>query len=430
MTTAFVFIVLFLSNYAKADLKVFEENSENATQLIFSSQDPQIEGFFDNQEKFKIFGALFNMKNLKEKNLELTYKDNGLDLVSDKDRSYVIIGTEKGRMEFKTSDGQIKKYVFQWQPISSKIIYNRCGKGAPKLQNENLNNPSPLLIGLSCRIENKSLFLTVSSLSSTEWLETTMFESAGKGERWRDYQVPGWTANGGTIAEFKFNSAGQIYKFQYVAPQSEEAKKKDEITKEKKSINQNFENSILFGQSSLGLDADTINATDSQLLLGYNFLSPRFLNQFRFGGFFSTTLQTTQKDEALSFLETFIHADYIYSINEVVDASIGVGYQYADFQQKSSAARMQNSQPGVILGIDYLLTSENRLSLQLYKSTFSSPTIKNNLSYQFDYKRKLEIMNQQIWLGVFFKSQSFDAVNNSGSSRQFKENPMGLSLSF
>jgi hypothetical protein len=257
-----------------------------------------------------------------------------------------------------------------------------------------------------------------------------MFEAAGKAERWRDYQVPAWPPTGGIIAKLKLKFNGKIYNLNYVAPKSIENKKRDDLKKQKQLLAKQFENTIKVSSTGLVLSADTASATDSKFSLGYEFLSPKIMSFFRFGGFFNSTLEISKKEEALSFLEILMHGDYVYSINEEFDLSVGLAYQYADFQQKSTAARMQNAQPGIVFGAQYLLNLENRINLLFYKTTLTSDTIKSNLAINLDYKYKLGNEASAYWLGLFYKMQNFDALNSAGASRQFKESQIGVSVSF
>lgn len=427
------------TNNAFADLKVYETNALVTKKQIASDIKPESEGFFENAEKYKIYGARFSLSNysasdFKNKKIEVLQKTDGIDFVSNANETYVLIGASTGNIQLKTENGSVKNYIFEWTPLQKSSLTNKCGKLAPQFilaQPNSEKKEIPFLLATNCRSENKNLWITVSTLPNVEWLESSIFEAAGKAERWRDYQVPAWPPNGGVIAKLKMKFAGQIYDLNYVAPKSGDIKKKEELVKQQQQLSKQFENTLKISQTSLGLTADTASATDSKFSLGYEFLSPKLIDLFKFGGFFNSTLEIAKKDEALSYIEMLVHGDYVYSFDDQIDVSVGLAYQYADFQQKSTAARMQNSQIGLILGSQYLINTENRLALNIYKTTFSSKTITGNLAVILDYKYKLgDATTSNYWLGLFYKMQSFDAVNDTGASRKFKETQIGASLSF
>lgn len=444
---SFLFLTL-MAMFANADVKIYELGSAADSagpltkKIIYQTTKPEIEGFFENSEKYKIYSAKIFLNEIlpidaKNKKIEILEKSDGLDYVSNLKNPYILIGSEKSVLKFKIESGSVTELAIEWIPSKKSFINNKCGNMAPKFSLEtvsvdktDIKSELPFILATHCRLENKNLFITVSTTADVEWLESSIFESAGKAERWRDYQVPAWSPNGGVISKLRMKLGSQIYNLNLVAPKSSENRKKEDYVKQKQSLEKLFENTIKISSMSLGLNADTIAATDGKYALGYDFLSPKFMDLFKFGGSFVTSLETSKKDEALSFLEVLMHADYVYSINNEIDLSIGPAYQFADFQQKSTNARMQNSQIGLILGTHYLINTENRLNFNIYKTTFFSQIITNNLGLNLEYKYKLGDAQLPFWIGIFFKKQDFDGVNEIAAQRKFKETQIGLSLSF
>lgn len=420
--------VVSQSSVVFADLIVTDTTSGTPAQ-IFNSSDVKTENFFQQAEKYKIYGAQYFLDTKPTNEWEVISADDGLEVVSSEAGTYILTGAAQGAIHLKNISGQELKLTLEWKPLQKKVLRTNCGKKEPRFVVEGSANEE-FLLATHCRLENKNLYITVSTMSDVQWQSSSLFEAAGKGERWRYYQVPATSAKGGAIAELKFKVNETEKTFKLVMPKDEDGTKKDQIKKEQEVLSKKVRNELRMGLMGLGFSADSVSSTDSKISLGYTFLSSKYFENYRFGGSFDTSLEVGKKVDGLSFMESLIYAGYVHPYNEQTELSAYLGFQYADFQQQSSATRLQNAQIGLFLTATYLLDASNRVGLTLYKTSFSSKTVKNNLAIELEYKFKLEDYLKGMWVGASYKAQSFDASNEAGASRQFSENIMGVSLVF
>lgn len=424
----FIFLVQIFSSAAEADVKLTEIKSDQTEKIIMESKDPKLEGFFNLDENYKIYGVKLLIDKTSQSAWKVESASDGIDLVKFGNETYILVGANEGQIKIINSQTKAQKeFKINWLPLKKGTITNECGTKAPKLITK---DQSQLLVAVSCKLVDQRLFMTISTLANVEWESSTLFEQAGKGERWKYYQIPAWTLNGGSIAEFRLRKDGKDLVYNLVAPKDSETAQTEKITSTKNNIEATFTNEVSIGMMSLGFEASTVTATDSKLSLGYRFLSPKYWNHIKFGGAFITSLDIAKKDESLSYIEALLHAGYIYNINQVFDIYFAGAYQNANFQQRSTAAQMQNSQIGVLVDARYILTENNILDLEIYKTTFNSKVVTNNLSLEFKYKHKFSWLLNGSWVGAFYKTQKFDGVNESDQSRKYNENVMGVFFGF
>lgn len=432
----YFFLIAFLitsliSRSAFSSVVVFDVKDPANKKKILDTQNLKVEGFFSQADNIKIFAARILIDPKPENKWQVLNQGEGLDLIASAQGTHLLIGSLNTFLHIKNQLGQEKKLEIIWKPMTTKLVTANCKPSDPKVTLDAVKPGASIFVAQYCQLENDKLSITVSTLAENQWVYSSLFEVAGKGERWRTYQVPAWTAQGGAIADWKFKDASdQEHKFKLVAPKDNSIIEKEELEKQKSLLAVSFENTLKLSSMSLGYDVSSVSAQDTKYAFAYGFLSPKYFDAIRFGGSMETSFEISKKDDALSYLEALMYSGYYYPVNDKFDIFANLVFQYADFQQKSTNARMQNTQLGVMLGTFYFINPENRISFDVYKTTFTSPTVKGNLAFELEYKHKFPTIMNGLWMGLFFKNQTFDAQNDAGDSRQFKESSMGVLFAF
>jgi hypothetical protein len=121
------------------------------------------------------------------------------------------------------------------QNLSAKLITKNCaGLDVELLETEQI--PDGLYIGIFCSLgENQSLRFWITAPSDVGWGETSIFEQAGKGERWRGYAIQNFTPIQNELlhATFRFSTENTSFGLKLVQKPNAELLAKEREAQEK-----------------------------------------------------------------------------------------------------------------------------------------------------------------------------------------------------
>lgn len=100
-------------------------------------------------------------------------------------RLILLMSALENQLGVLYDDGKKAFFKLKVQSSDFTLAEDVCNKNQLKL--EMPRNVENFFAGMSCRTDKGETLVTISFPSSTEWVSSNIFESAGKGERWKTY---------------------------------------------------------------------------------------------------------------------------------------------------------------------------------------------------------------------------------------------------
>lgn len=417
-----VFVGLY-SSLALSEVKILGANNEKVD-LRYT----QTEGFFTVQEKYRVYSARVeiqdsSLKDIKEARIE------GGEVVSAADGKIVFnFGAYAGSLEIETNQGKTQKYLLTWTPNRKGILREKCSAQSAKIvlaEKKQINFP----IGQSCDVQpGGRLFVTISTPEEVKLVDSSAIEIAGKGERWRYFEVPASGVMGGVVAKYNYSYNDEAYSFNLVAPKEMTAAAKEEKKKTMEIVGSRFQNTFGLGTMALSYEAG-FKGQSSPLAIRYGGLSTPFFEDFRAGGTIKMAMSNGAED-AITFTDGKGTLGYYKKMDEDLIWGLFGEFMYVNFSQSSTSLQLQATQMGVGASIEYFVNKNNRMSANLNMASFGSDVLTSHMEAGFEYKYKMGDEKAPWWIGFSYEIQSFGAINTSGTARTFNENAMSLLVSF
>lgn len=385
------------------------------------------EEFFTNLDGFRQFGVTIEVPNAA----------SGSEVVSE--NGSVILNNEKtiwhfssfeDSLTYTTDTGLSKKIIAQWKPLKNSIIIEQCLKNSARVRLQNEKSPLSFPVAVSCDNSQKTLNITLSVPAQVEWMDSTLFEVAGKGEPWRSYNLPATSPKGGVIGTITLKNLNQEYVIEIITPKNIDLVKKEALEKQKKKQSSEFQQAIYLGKMDLNYSADPVTADESKYFVKYSLLSPKIFGFLKWGGEFKTSFATSQKDEAIDLISYNGLIGYHYDYKNQLDFGVRALFSGFTVQQKSSTAKLSSNQAGYGLYVDYLFDSRNRVLAKFNMISMMSSVVKSHLEYGVEYRYQIKYSDKPFWFGLGYNSETYKAENNIGLGREFKDSELQFMVGF
>jgi hypothetical protein len=294
---------------------------------------------------------------------------------------------KKDRWKVKFSDGSTQDVEAELQFPSFLLIQKGCKEAQIALKPVAATGPASFL-GIECRFEGEDLLLSVSAPDDAEWGATSIVESAGRGERSRQFTFPKMTRalQAREIGKIALTIQGKDHVFSVQQLKSEtllkESKAQEQKMKElekqvaelrkqqaQKRQQQQKESKVTFqfgvGAGNLKLVSSNTNASSIQAML---FLFARTLplfGNFRIGGQlkYATALKVSGV-ESLGFTEFALHTSHPLRLSRSVSFDPQLWYLNVSQDYSPTGFALTHSQFG--FGAALRFAADSGAALRLF----------------------------------------------------------------
>ena len=415
-----MFMMMLSSTTALAEVKMTDEKGQAIAW-------PAKEEFFTNTEGFRQYGVTIEVPDVATGSEVIT--ENGTTAVVG-EKTIWYLSNYDDAMTYTTTSGANKKITATWIPVAKNIVVERCQKNSARVQLQDAKKPLTFPLAVSCDNNQKTLNITLSAPAQVEWMDSTLFEVAGKGEPWRSYNLPATSPKGGAIGTISLRNGDQEFVLELITPKNIDLAKKEALDKQKAKQASEFQQAIYLGKIDLSYTADPVTVEDSKYSVKYSVLSPKLLGFLKWGGEFKTSFATGKKDESVDLLYYNALLGIHYDYKNQLDVGVRATYSGLTVQQKSSTAKLSSNQAGYGLYADYLVDSKNRVILKVNSVGMMSEVVKSHMEMGLEYRYQLNFNNKPLWLGLGYNTENYKAETAAGLSREFKNTEIQLVVGF
>lgn len=412
--------MMMLSSQTLAEIKMTDEKGQAIAW-------PAKEEFFTNTEGFRQYGVTIEVPDVAS-GTEIITENGTTGQVGEKTIWY--LSNYDDAMTYTTNSGVEKKITAKWIPFAKNIIVERCQKNSARVQLSNPKKPLNFPLAVSCDNSQKTLNITLSAPAQVEWMDSTLFEVAGKGEPWRSYNLPATSPKGGAIGTIALRNGEQEYVLELVTPKNIDLAKKEAIEKQKQKQASEFQQAIYLGKIDLSYTADPVTVNDSKYSVKYSVLSPKLMGFLKWGGEFKTSFATSKKDESIDLLYYNALVGFHYDYKNQFDLGLRALFSGVTVQQKSSTAKLSSNQAGYGLYADYLFDAKNRVIAKVNMIGMMSEVVKSHMEIGLEYRYQFIVDKKPLWVGVGYNSENYKAETAAGLSREFKNTEIQLVVGF
>lgn len=269
----------------------------------------------------------------------------------------------------------------------------------------------PFYVGVHCTVVGSNLGLSISLPRNADFGDSNLFESKGKGEPWRYYEVRGLTSAKPEVGNFVFLYKEKKYRFDL------SYKKVDttQLVKEEKPI-------LLTPGLGLtmpaikGADLDASNSGPGMLIRVPHY---KLAGGFGIGfeGEFAVALSSGPNK--ISFLQLDTAASYEWNLSKTILVRPKVGFLMVNQTHDETQIGISAGELNTGLNIQFAFSPTMNAFVQVSKAGWGSAAIKSHMGIDVGlFFKKSESMGY----GAMFRMQSFSTLSELGIERTFSRN--------
>ncbi|MBX2996563.1 MAG: hypothetical protein KF681_17205 [Bdellovibrionaceae bacterium] len=192
------------------------------------------------------------------------------------DKLMLALGATATRMQITYEGGAQEIWTAELQMPKPRVVQNGCVQAG--LNVVPASGAGPVFFGADCVVKENRVILTASVPGDMEWGETTIFETDGKGERWKVFEISrnNLIAGSDVFAVFGFIWRGQKMSFNVI-----QVRKKGGVQivtpEQKKKKSEELRTRVDFGWTQFSGKTPQAEASSMSPLLGAQILTPEVL---------------------------------------------------------------------------------------------------------------------------------------------------------
>jgi hypothetical protein len=348
-------------------------------------------------------------------------------------------------IKLKNSSGQtIKEVLVSLKKVKGNIVYDSCSKNFPELTYSS-KEPLAFDVGFACYEKpDKSNGFSLSLPADAFIISSSIFDSEGKGERWRYYDLSAAALISNKSATFNYEYQGKPYQLELVNRRGgnsitrlkeleEEQKKLEdslaaEIANRKKdeakmSLYKNlrslFAVELNLLQETNQLRAESDNGPVSKKSGGLGFLisadGANLYKKFSLNASLSTSLPNSNSNNSVSHLigKGSISYEFVFGNFKVLPFGFSV---YQNFRHPESNFETAGVGFGAGVNTKYLFSTRDQIELT-FEPVTTSRLMKSRTFYQLGYRRRLFVSSEIYWLGAALGSEVSTLTNEANQKR-------------
>lgn len=407
-----VLLLLMLPLASRAAIEILDAKSKEA---VSSETYKASEGWHRSDSGLSTYGVAIEFSDTDFlKNVKMS---GGAEIITTEEKLVLLLGSNNVVLKDAAGD---EKATIRWTPDRTGIIYNRC---RTKIFSFRLNKKDESIdfpLAIACELDKSPPRFTISVPEEIEWIDYSVTEVSGKGNRTRVFELPSGNLRSDIVGQFEFKNGDK----NFVLPIAIKRLGEDKA----KSKGLEFEKSLYIGSSSINYEAATEAFAAQSFLLKFKGLSGYFLNALRFNMQLKNTFNLSEDPKAINLTDIGLGVGYFKNWGGF-DAGVVGQYRYLDYLHVSSGGRMQSSQLGVLLASSYRFGS-NRVSGEVSMANFGSKVVQSHMNIAIGYAYLMTIRGFPTWLGAEYEMQTVTATDEAGNSRKFDDTSMLISFSF
>ena len=401
---------MFIATAASAKVQVFSADGKELANSSYTAS----EAWNILSSEHKVYGVMLKLNDAAI--YDQISEVEGGEISKDKSGNpALILGANKSLI--KDTAGNIL-YTVQWTPDRKGIFVDRCKTNIFGLRlGTKAQNPE-FPIGVSCNLEENPPRFTVSVPYEVEWVDYTLTEVAGKGERWREFDVPSGNLKDENVGSFTFRYQDKLYTLPVIVKILSEEIQKAQGASQKVQ----FDKTSGIGMMSSSYSGTT-SASASSFVLKFSGLTENIFSKVRYGAGFKGSFVTGDDSKSISVMDLGFKLGYYADLSNDYVLGSYLQYRQFNFRHVESEAQVQSTQFGFGFESFYQIAPKHKLYFDLNLATLGSKVLKSHTQISLAYKYQVMILGKEAWIGPFFETQSVSATSTDGTSR-FTETSM------
>jgi hypothetical protein len=288
----------------------------------------------------------------------------------------------------KTIEVQIKN-------PSKGVIDENCKAKLVKLE---LKSSAPFFVATSCEQVGDNLMLSLTIPAPVQIQKSSVFESKGKGESYRLYEIGNIKAASGAIAEFTFKLGDKIVNAQMVSLRKEQTDKKPKAGRI----------GIGLGYFMLKVQSSAVNASDSKPGVIVKVSPYPLFAGLNIGLSLESALALTENVNSVTYSQYQFFLGYNLVNSSKLDLAPRVYYVVSNHQHDLSRLGLKHNNVGGGLFASYTMSDRLLLQFEGLMSSFGSQAVKSHMAFDLSVIRARKSTQGTSW-GVGAKMQSYSA---------------------
>lgn len=413
-----IFFLMSFSPFTEAKVSVFKlPENQSTTSYPFNAE----EGFAELQGRGKIWGLKLVPHG--ELALSSVQVKGGTIIPGDGNKRIILVGAREAVIQNEKGVGL---YRVQWVPEASGLKVDGCDSKIFSLSLSQLPMGFPL--SLSCQFETPVPTFLVSVPEDVQWEEFTFDERAGKGERWRQFNIPALGLEDRMAGYFVFSYNGESQK---VSVNISKLKKGDFDEKGKKVVPIKKAVGVLFNQTELKLESESYHSSNLSMTLAAQ--TEELVPNWRMGFSTELPLGITQDNNLIARQRTNLHIGYEGNVklserSQWNWAVLGY-YQALNYSHVPSSFTMQATTLGFGLENQWVMGAGRSLLLKMDMYNLGSKLFQKFSELVLLYRQNLQLYNYDWVLLVGLQNVQVDSVSKS-KSRTLGTNSIVIGFEF
>ncbi len=271
--------------------------------------------------------------------------------------------TEALSSEFKLKSGLQVRFLFK--ALKPVLIEENCKKADLAFQAK--SNSAPFYLGVSCVVVKDQVTLHLSFPAEANLIQSSLFETQGKGENFRVYDLKKITAARGTIGSFLFSYGGQNYEYSLMSLKKAGAE-------DGRATESRFTLSLGYGNMTLKSVTSDFNSPRPFAVIA---LRPRrILGNLAAGVNFENSIGSTDSANpaSMSYFQVAGYATYILAVTDWLEIQPRLYYVISN-QSSGSGVGYQTGQVGFGLWNQLRISQRFYFQFEGMTEAISSPVI-------------------------------------------------------
>lgn len=377
------------------------------------------EGFVETQYGVRAYGLI-----IRARNADLSKKDwtlKGGDVFQVGQTKNFLVGSHEA---FLLDESKKPILKILWIPEKKGMSYDQCPQAILSAKMVKTEASTPFPIGVGCNVETNPPRIMVSVPSSVEWEEHGFQEMAGKGERWRVFDLPSGNLKNDQVGWMVFRAMQKLWRV------SLHVKTLTPATGRSLGFDKSF--SLGFGSASLTASGQSYSSSD--LMIRFEGATEPLLNFLKLGvfmkfntGFSSSLALIFGKDVGMS-------AGYFrpYADGEKRLFSWGgfAEYRSIDYKHQTTNFSLQASMFSAGASAEFMPSPRHKFRAVGRMGNFGSNVVSAYTQMQGGYQMRMSLFGVNTWVGGTVIIQNLSATNSSGEERSLAENQFLLTIDF
>lgn len=328
---------------------------------------------------------------------------------------------ETSSMETVVSLPQEKQLKLVWRSPAPMLIDENCQKSFLAFSPDAADKATktPFYIGISCTQKNEQLTLHLSFPYDVELARASLFESIGKGENYRVYELKKITAAKTALGQFAFSYKDKNYSYNLFSQKGET--RDDKIPKSRFTISA--------GGGNLSLKTTTAAYKDTKPFAVLALRPQTVFSQFALGINFESSIGSADSSNlnSLSYFQVASYATYRWSPLSFWEIQPRLYYVVSN-QSSGSGIGYQTGQFGAGLLNEWKFTSRFSLIVEGMTEAISSPVITEHSFVEVSLFYRDEGLESGWTLAT--QLQSYTVSDSLKNNRTFEQSFVVLKRSF